>query len=68
MTAITIPKKIEQELKYASRNLGLSEKDFLVNAILYYLQTLEKRVELKKELKAWEKASDFDLIKFEKNL
>lgn len=37
MTAITIPKKIEQELKYASRNLGLSEEDFLVNAILYYL-------------------------------
>lgn len=68
MTTITIPKRIEQELKSASRNLGLSKEDFLMNAILYYIQILEKKVELKKELKMWEEASDFDLIKFEKNL
>ena len=68
MTTITIPKKIEQELKFASHNLGLSKEDFLMNAILYYMQTLEKKVELKKELGIWEKASDFDLIKFEKSL
>ena len=68
MTTIIIPKKVEQELKFASHNLGLSNEDFIMNAILYYIQTLEKKVELKKELDIWEKTSDFDLIKFEKNL
>ncbi len=42
MNTITIPKKIEKELKTVSQNLGLSREDFLVNAVLYYLQILEK--------------------------
>ena len=43
MSTITIPKKIEKELKSISQNLGLSKEDFLLNAILYYFQVLEKK-------------------------
>jgi len=68
MATITIPKKIESELKSASQKLGLSKEDFLLNAILYYLQVLERKVELKKELETWERTSDIDLIKFERNI
>lgn len=68
MNTITIPKKIEKELKTVSQNLGLSREDFLVNAVLYYLQILEKKIELKKELEIWERVSSVDLAKFERNL
>lgn len=68
MATITIPKKIEKELKFASQNLGLSKEDFLLNAILYYLQVLGRKIELKKELEVWEKTSDIDLIKFEQGI
>ena len=68
MTTITISRKIEKELKITSRQLGLSKEDFLTNAVLYYLQALEVEIELKKELENWEKASNQDLIKFEKKL
>lgn len=68
MATITIPKKIESELKSASKKLGLSNEDLLLNALLYYLQVLERKLELKKELEIWEKTSDIDLIKFERNI
>lgn len=65
MTTITIPKKIEKELQFVSRNAGLSKEKFLTNAISYYLQVLEGKMELKNELEQWEKISDADLVKFE---
>jgi metal-responsive CopG/Arc/MetJ family transcriptional regulator len=68
MATITIPKKLEKELKSASQKLGVSREDLLLNAILYYLQILEKKIQLKEELEAWERASDFDLLKFEKRI
>jgi len=68
MATITIPKKLEKELKSASQKLGVSREDLLLNAILYYLQILEKKIQLKEELEAWERASDFDLLKFEKKI
>lgn len=68
MATVSIPKKIENELKITSKKLGLSSGDLLLNAILYYLQALEKKVELKKELELWERASDVDLLKLEKKI
>jgi hypothetical protein len=68
MASIIIPKKIEKELKTISRKLGLSREYFLLTAVLYYLQVLEKKMELKKELETWERTSDIDLAKFEKNI
>lgn len=50
MVTITIPKKVERAVEEISGKLGISKEDFFINALLYYLQTLEKAVELKKEL------------------
>jgi len=66
MATIIIPKKIEKELKSVSRDLGLSREELLINAVLYYFQVLEKKIELKKELEQWGKISDIDLVKFER--
>ena len=68
MATITVSKKLEKEIRSASKRLGLSKEDLLLNALLYYLQLLEKKVELKKELESWERTSDIDLIKFEKKI
>jgi len=68
MATITVSKKLEKEIRSASKKLGLSKEDLLLNALLYYLQLLEKKVELKKELESWERTSDIDLIKFEKKI
>ena len=68
MATITIPKKLEKEIRSLSKKLGLSKEDLLLNALLYYLQFLEKKVELKKELEIWERTSDIDLMKFEKKI
>ena len=66
MATIIIPKKIEKELKSVSRDLGLSREELLINAVLYYFQVLEKKIELKEELEQWGKISDIDLVKFER--
>mgnify|MGYP001773969973 CR=1 FL=1 len=68
MAVFVVPKKIEKELKAASKKLGISREELLLNAVLYYLQILERKTELKKELEVWEKTSDIDLKKFEKSI
>lgn len=68
MVTITIPKKVERAVEEISGKLGISKEDFFINALLYYLQTLEKAAELKKELGAWAKVSDEEFSKFERTL
>ena len=68
MATVTISPKIEKEIKELSGKLGVSEEDLLINAILYYFQTMRKSVELKKELETWERVSDEDFLKFEKSI
>jgi hypothetical protein len=68
MIKINIPSKIEKDIKKISEKLGIDQRDFLINAILYYFQIMEKEIELKKELESWEKVSDKDWIKFEKKI
>ncbi|MBZ1345165.1 MAG: hypothetical protein KY055_00745 [Candidatus Nealsonbacteria bacterium] len=63
---ITIPKKLVKEVDKITRDFGISNEDFLLSAILYYLKGLKERANLKKELEMWEKISDRDLLKFEK--
>ena len=63
---ITVSQKIEKEVKNLSNRLGLSREDFITNAVLYYTSNLSKELNLKDELTAWDRASNLDLIKFEK--
>lgn len=66
--SITIPQKIEKKIKNFSRNLGISKRNLLINAVSYYLKNLEQKIELKKELELWEKISNKDFIEFEKGI
>ncbi|MBU1519583.1 hypothetical protein KJ973_02750 [Patescibacteria group bacterium] len=68
MTTLTLSKKIEKELKNTSQELGMSKEDFIVNAILFYMKTIEKELTLKKELEIWDKASNEDLLNLEKKI
>jgi len=68
MATITIPKNLIKEVDKTAKNFGLSKEDFLVGAILYYLKQINEKIELKKELEAWEKASDEDFLKFEQKI
>jgi len=67
MAAINISDKLKRELKKMSQKLGISQEDLLSEAILYYLQTLKNLIDLRRELEIWEKTSDIDLVKFEKD-
>lgn len=68
MEAVIIPKKLEKELKDVSHNFGVSQEDFLTNAVLYYLKALKDKIDFKKELEMWANASEKDFLKFEKSL
>lgn len=55
-------------MRNTAQTLGISEQDFMVNAVLYYTQALDKTIDLKNELQLWENASQEDLENFERAL
>ncbi len=65
---IILPENIDKQVKRVSYNIGLSRQDFFINAVVYYLKTLESQLKLRQELKMWEKVSDVDLINFERKI
>jgi hypothetical protein len=67
MATINISNKLKKELKTISQELGISQEDLLLNALLYYFQILKNKIDLKRELEIWEKTSDIDLVKFEQS-
>jgi len=67
MTTITIPEKLNKDLKKISRNFGVSESEIMTNAFLYYSKSLKNKIDLQKELMEWDNASNQDLMNFEKN-
>ena len=68
METVTLPKQVNSKIKAASKRLGVSKNVFTLNAILFYLQNMEDKIDLKKELNLWENASNADLIRFESGL
>ena len=68
METVTLPKQVNSNIKAASKRLGVSKNVFTLNAILFYLQNMEDKIDLKKELNLWENASNADLIRFESGL
>ncbi|MFA6269410.1 MAG: hypothetical protein WCW13_03550 [archaeon] len=65
---VEVSKEMDKKLKNASKTLGFDEEQLVERALLLYLDALEKQVELKKELLAWDRMSDEDLANFEENL
>lgn len=66
---IEISNQSEERLKKISDATGFATKDILDRALmLFYLSAVKDEIELKKELTAWDKASDEDFANFEKDL
>ena len=65
---VQIPKEMDMKLKDASKTLGFKEQEIIERAILFYLDTIKKQLDLKQELKEWDMLSDEALINFEETL
>ncbi len=65
---IHISKNVEDILNRVSKNLGFNEDEFIERSILFYVNTIQKELELKEELKQWDKLSDEALLNFEAQL
>lgn len=62
---IQISTEIDKKLKQVSDISGFSEKDIIERAILFYLDTIQKQMQLKSEFKEWDMLSDEALENFE---
>ena len=68
MNTLVIPQKIKKEMKQVSESLGISTSDLMLNSVLYYMEKIKDRLDLKSEMDSWELASTEDLVKFEKSI
>ena len=64
-TRIELSKRIDEMVKSASDTLGFDEQEIVERAILFYLDTIEKRIELKREFEEWDILSDEALANFD---
>ena len=65
---IEISKDVSKEIEYASKVLGIKSKNLIDRAILVYLDSIQKQLDLKREMKVWDELSDEALVNFEKSL
>ena len=65
---IELPKDVNRKLLEVSNLLNLEEEEIVNRALLLYLDNIQKYIELKKELKTWDKLSDEALENFERGL
>ena len=49
---------MDKEVRNASRTLGVDKSRLIERAVLFYLDSVKKSMNLKQELDAWEKLSD----------
>lgn len=65
---IEIPKETLKKVEVASNTLGIKDAEIVNRAVLVYLDNLQKYMELKKELAAWDSLSDEAILNFERQL
>ena len=65
---IELQKETSQKLSRASKALGIKDKELADRAIIVYLDSIKKMMELKEEMKVWDALSDEALASFEKSL
>ena len=61
-------KKLRQDIKRASKVIGVGEKELAERAMRFYLASVEQEIALQNELEAWEQISDTTLHAMEKAL
>lgn len=65
---VEIAKETSEELKEASKLLGINQKELVDRAIVTYIDSIKKILELKRDLTAWDLLSDEAIVNFEKSL
>lgn len=65
---LAISRDTSIKVQNVSEMLGIPQQEVVDRAILVYLDSLEKFLDFKKELKAWDKLSDEAWENFEKSL
>lgn len=65
---IELAKETTSKLLRASKVFGIKNREIAERAIIVYLDSIEKMMELKQEMKDWDILSDEGLISFEESL
>ncbi len=65
---IEIPQDTTEKINKASTLLGIKERELIDRALLIYLDSIDRYLELKKEMKEWDLLSDEALMNFENSL
>ncbi len=56
------------QLVSISKKLGIQEENLIQRAVLFYLDAIQKQVELRQEMNEWDMLSDEALANFEEKL
>ena len=62
---VHISKDVEKVLSEASKKSGFNEEEFVERAVLFYVDSIQKQLGLKKEFVQWDELSDEALVNFE---
>jgi len=65
---IEISEDASKKIGQISTALGLEKREIVDRAILFYLDNIQKSLQIKKEFEMWDSLSDEALINFEKQL
>lgn len=65
---VTLSKSISLQVQELARGVGLKEDEIVNNAVVLYLDTIKKHMQLKKELNQLDELSDEALANFEAQL
>lgn len=63
---IQLSKNTRNKLNQVSSILGVRSKEVVNRALLFYLDTISKQLELRKDMASWDDLSDEALAKFDK--
>ncbi len=65
---VNIHKDIRTKVEYVSSIMGIDKQELVDRAILTYIDSVSKLLDLKNEFKVWDELSDEALLNFEKTL
>ncbi|MFH1712988.1 MAG: hypothetical protein ABH896_02265 [Candidatus Jacksonbacteria bacterium] len=65
---IQLKENLYNDVKTASRFIGVDEEELIDRALLFYLNSIQAKMDLEKELKAWDYLSDEALMSMDAGL
>jgi len=65
---IQLKENLYDDVKTASRFIGVDEEELIDRALLFYLNSIQAEMDLEKELKAWDYLSDEALMSMDAGL